>query len=60
MAPFPQQYLISFVHCFWLAAQLKITALLGLNVLGLVAIIRNAGASLCWKQRACQPWVMGG
>jgi hypothetical protein len=32
-----------------LAAQLKTTALLGLNVFGLEAIIRNAGAFLCWK-----------
>jgi hypothetical protein len=47
MAHFPQQYPLSFVYCFWLAVQLKTTALLGLNVLGLEAIIRNAGASFC-------------
>jgi hypothetical protein len=46
MAPFPHQFRI-FVHCFWLAVQLKTRRPLGLNVLGSAEIIRNAGVSLC-------------
>jgi hypothetical protein len=40
---------------FLVGRSIKNNKPLGLNVLGPEEIIRNAGASLCWKQCACRP-----
>jgi hypothetical protein len=60
MAVLPRNYPGIFVNCFWLAAQLKTIARLGLNVPGPEGIIRNAGVSLLEAAWACRPCIMGG